>query len=122
MHEFEWKVEIPLVAHGTMMFVIRFYRFLFRTKGYRELITHKLLCKSEKIYYKKDNVTVWIIDSSSVLNFELQNGFNINPNQGNSYLVFLNTKDNDKYYFECSLSESEFKSAMTVVIKDWCGV
>lgn len=122
MNEFEWEIEIPLIAHGTMMFVIQLYRFLFCPKNYRELVTHKLVFKSEKIYYKKDNVMMWILDSSRVSNYELHNGFNISPNQDNGYSVFLNTKGNDKYYFECSLSECEFKSFIGVVIEDWCNV
>lgn len=116
---FDWKVETKLQAYSQLSLLVFLYRLLFKPKGYRELVHHRLFKKDSKIYYQVGGATYWIMNISDFSRFEK---LSAKSNFSDGYEVRVHTKNNDVYSMECTLDVSSFKNMELVVSEDWCNV
>ncbi|GEA11135.1 hypothetical protein [Alteromonas sp. KUL49] len=117
---FEWEVETKPLTYGSGTGLVLLLRWLFKPKGYRDLVTHRLFKKNGKIYYQRDGATHWILDPSGFSHIEIQqeDGSPFND----AYHVLIHTKDKDIYSFECTLVYEELKKLEFSISEEWCNV
>lgn len=114
---FEWEIETKPLTYGSSAVFVLLFRWLFKPKGYRELVTHRLFKKNDKIYYQRDKVTCWILELTRFSHLEIQQE---NGSQFNDALeILVHTKDKDIYYIECTLVGKELDKLKYSISEEW---
>ena len=106
MNELEWEVEISDYSHGQLLLLVKLYRFLFKPKGYKEIVGHSLRLSNKSISYHSDGAILWHIDYCRLSHLEMPTSFSSCSMFDNSYPVFIHTNDQDKYCFSSTLSQN----------------
>lgn len=117
---FEWKVETKPITYGSAAGLVLLLRWLFRPRGYRDLVTHRLFKKNGKIYYQRDGATYWIFNPTDFSHIEIQQE-NASP-FNDAYQVLIHTKDMDIFSFECTLVSDDLDKLKYSISEEWCNV
>lgn len=117
---FEWEVETKLLTYGSNAGLMFLLRWLFKPKGYRDVVTHRLFKKNDKIYYQRDGATYWILELTRFSHLEIQKEDTSKFND--AYEILVHTKDKDIYSIECTLMGKELDKLGYSISEEWCNV
>ncbi|GAB2529621.1 hypothetical protein [Microbulbifer agarilyticus] len=107
MLKFEWYVEPTKLSYGQLLIFYQVYWRLFKPKGYKEQIPHRLIIGEKFLSYFKEGAVAWQIEKSRISYIVLPEKLNPSSAFSNSYEVVVFTNDSDQYVFECTLAMPE---------------